>query len=56
MSEDRSQPGKMPEEDDDVPRIDSADLFQGHRQVYIVHGDDVYILRQTRTGKLILHK
>jgi len=36
--------------------IRSEQLFCGRRQVAIVHNDEVYILRQTRFGKLILTK
>lgn len=34
----------------------SDELFGPEREVLITHGDDVYRLRKTRTGKLILHK
>ena len=34
----------------------SDDLLQGTREVLIRHGTDVYRLRLTRNGKLILHK
>ena len=34
----------------------STDLLQGQRERQIVHGNEVYRLTLTRTGKLILHK
>lgn len=34
----------------------SEELFGSQREVTIVHGDQVYRLRQTRQGKLILYK
>ena len=34
----------------------SNDLLQGQRERQIVHGNEVYRLTLTRTGKLILHK
>lgn len=34
----------------------SEDLFQGRSEVLIRHGDEIYRLRQTRNGKLILQK
>ena len=36
--------------------LTSVDLLQGSREVLIRHGDDLYRLRLTRNGKLILHK
>jgi hemin uptake protein HemP len=36
--------------------IASESLFQGQREVLIRHGDDLYRLRITRNGKLILQK
>jgi hemin uptake protein HemP len=38
------------------PSIRSDQLLAGRRQVAIVHNDEVYFLRQTRLGKLILTK
>jgi hemin uptake protein HemP len=39
------------------PRIiESRDLFQGNRVIQIRHGAEIYSLRQTRLGKLILNK
>ena len=37
-------------------RISSADLMQGAREVIIVHEGEEYVLRITKTGKLILTK
>ena len=37
-------------------RIKTADLMQGAREVILVHEREEYILRVTRTGKLILTK
>jgi hemin uptake protein HemP len=37
-------------------RIRTADLMQGAREVIIVHEEEEYVLRITRTGKLILTK
>ena len=38
------------------PRIESAHLFQGEREIVIVHQTKEYNLRITRNGKLILTK
>ncbi len=38
------------------PRIESSSLFQGEREVVIVHHEEEYNLRITRNGKLILTK
>jgi hemin uptake protein HemP len=38
------------------PRIESAYLFQGEREIVIVHQTKEYSLRITRNGKLILTK
>jgi len=35
-------------------RLGSDTLFQGERELVIVHGDKEYVLRITRQGKLIL--
>jgi len=39
-----------------VPRLDSQALLRGQVEVEIVHGQEVYRLRHTRAGKLILTK
>ena len=36
--------------------ITSAELFAGGREIHIRHADEVYTLRQTNKGKLILTK
>ena len=36
--------------------VSSEELLQGQRELQILHGNDVYRLTLTRTGKLILHK
>jgi hemin uptake protein HemP len=36
--------------------IDSNELLQGHKQIYIQHGQSTYLLRVTRENKLILTK
>jgi hemin uptake protein HemP len=36
--------------------ISSAELFSGRREIHIRHAGDVYTLRQTSKGKLILTK
>jgi hemin uptake protein HemP len=50
MSEQPSRPERA------VPAIRSADLFRDVREVIIIHHDEQYRLRITRTGKLILTK
>jgi hemin uptake protein HemP len=37
-------------------RWTSQELLGGQREVEIIHGQDIYRLRCTRNGKLILHK
>ena len=41
---------------DKKPRIESSHLFQGEREIVIVHQTKEYSLRITRNGKLILTK
>ena len=36
--------------------VDFQQLSKGSSIVYIVYGDQIYQLRKTRNGKLILHK
>ncbi len=36
--------------------ITSAELFAGGREIHIRHADEIYTLRQTSKGKLILTK
>jgi len=38
------------------PIFRSEDLMQGHREIWIEHGDAMYRLRITQTGKLFLTK
>ncbi|AOF83780.1 hemin uptake protein HemP [Methyloversatilis sp. XJ19-13] len=38
------------------PTLDSAQLLGGRKQVAINHGGELYSLRLTRNGKLILTK
>jgi hemin uptake protein HemP len=38
------------------PRLDSRKLFADARELLIEHGDELYRLRWTRSGKLILTK
>lgn len=40
----------------ELRRIRSAELLQGEREVLIEHGSEIYRLRLTRNGKLILQK
>ncbi len=37
-------------------RVRSEELFRGTRELLIEHAGEVYRLRLTRNGKLILHK
>ena len=37
-------------------RIKTADLMQGEREVILLHEEEEYVLRITKTGKLILTK
>ena len=37
-------------------QVNSGDILRGEREVWIVHGQDVYRLRETKNGKLILQK
>ena len=36
--------------------IESAEIFQGTKEVLIRHGDEVYRLIVTRNNRLLLHK
>jgi len=38
------------------PALDSSQLLGGRKQVAIIHGGELYSLRLTRNGKLILTK
>jgi hemin uptake protein HemP len=37
-------------------QITSSELLAGQKEVWILHGQEVYRLRLTRSGKLILQK
>ncbi len=37
-------------------RLDSTELFAGGQEVEILHAGEIYRLRRTRSGKLILTK
>lgn len=39
-----------------LPLLISEELFQGQREVLIQHAGELYRLRLTRNGKLILNK
>lgn len=43
-------------EEGNSPVINSGILFQGYRYIRILHRDEIYILRITRSDKLILTK
>ncbi|ABM61180.1 hemin uptake protein HemP [Halorhodospira halophila] len=49
-------PGTDREQRPQIPRIDSATLFNGGQRVLIHHRGEDYQLRATRQGKLILTK
>ena len=48
--------GKVVKESLPRKSVSSEELLQGQRELQILHGNDVYRLTLTRTGKLILHK
>jgi hemin uptake protein HemP len=49
--------GSFRREQHDRPLIiRSAELLQGRRELWIEHGDEMYRLRLTRSGKLYLTK
>lgn len=43
-------------ESSDVPTISAQDLLQGHKEILIDHQGEVYRLRLTSRGRLILQK
>jgi hypothetical protein len=50
-------PGQSPPADEGGPLVyTAAELLQGRREVWIEHGDSMYCLRVTRSGKLYLTK
>jgi hemin uptake protein HemP len=57
MSEDRaSTPDELPESLKAIKVWQSAELFGDAKLIQIQHGSEVYQLRITRQGKLILNK
>ena len=61
MAEEQPQPveradEREPESGAPADTISSEELFRGTREVRIRHAGEVYRLRLTRSGKLILHK
>ena len=50
-----SEPG-LPTPGVQRKRIRTADLMEGAREVILLHAGEEYILRITKTGKLILTK
>lgn len=36
--------------------ISSSSLLEGAKEILIQHADQIYRLRETRSGKLIMHK
>jgi hemin uptake protein HemP len=51
-----SPPQQLPPPQQPARRIDSAELLGRARELAIVHRGELYTLRQTRNGKLILTK
>ncbi len=41
---------------DESRRISSQSLLAGAKEILIQHADQIYRLRETRSGKLIMHK
>lgn len=54
MNNDSPRPNEQSPPEDDC--LVSADLLRGRKTVRIQHGGEVYVLRVTRSGKLILTK
>ena len=55
MSTERPANSGMPQQP--LPKqISSTELLEGHKEVWIRHGQEIYRLRLTRSGKLILQK
>lgn len=42
--------------DPNLRQISSQNLLDGAKEILIKHADQVYRLRETRNGKLIMHK
>ncbi len=51
-----TQPSEHPEVHTATRCVRSEDLLQGSRELLIAHGQELYRLRLTRSGKLILGK
>jgi hemin uptake protein HemP len=47
---------RKPPDDGESPVVDSEELFRNSREIRIRHVGEVYRLRITRNGKLILNK
>ena len=57
MSEFPSEPAASSAAQPSVPReINSTELMRGQREIVIRHGNELYRLNVTRSGKLILRK
>lgn len=54
MKQDRPRPDAQNQPADDC--IVAADLLRGRKTIHIQHGGETYVLRVTRSGKLILTK
>jgi len=54
-SSDSPSPSASPEPSN-VPTISAQDLLQGHKEILIDHQGEVYRLRVTSRGRLILQK
>lgn len=54
VNNDSPRPNEQSPPEDDC--LVSADLLRGRKTVRIQHGGEVYVLRVTRSGKLILTK
>jgi hemin uptake protein HemP len=52
----RREPARIPPSDLTAVAINSGDLFKGARELLIRHGQEIYRLRRTQAGKLILTK
>ena len=50
------QPGNELVSPSTLREIDSSSLLQGEKEILIHHGSEVYRLRLTKNGKLILQK
>jgi len=55
MSHAEQQPD-APTQPEALRTIQSDDLLQGQREVFILHNGETYKLRLTKSGKLILNK